>query len=100
MLLDRLSSLSSNLAESVGLVERPQPQVSQADKDRSWIAKQIITVFVSVIAFFFALLTLNGILTGDWATVVLHGTEIIKTAVLPIVTLVLGFYFGSRDGKG
>ena len=100
LLLDRLSSLSSNLAESVGLVERPQPPVSQAEKDRSWIAKQIIGVFTLAVGCVFLLLALQGFMTGHWDVQANYASEIIKTAVLPVVTLVLGFYFGSRDGKG
>ena len=96
LLLSQLSELSSAVAVSAGLI----PDQTQADRDRSWIARRIITVFVVAIAGVFVLLGVQGIASGAWDTSASQAVELIKTAVLPIVTLVLGYYFGSRDNKG
>lgn len=96
LLVSQLTDLSSAAAQSVGLI----PSQTQADKDRSWIARQIITVFVTAIVGVFGLLALQGFVSGHWDAPASQAVELIKTAVLPIVTLVLGYYFGSRDNKG
>jgi hypothetical protein len=36
----------------------------------------------------------------QWANAASQAADLIKSAVLPTVTLVPGFYFGSRSGKG
>jgi len=36
----------------------------------------------------------------QWANAASQAADLIKAAVLPVVTLVLGYYFGSRSGKG
>jgi hypothetical protein len=43
---------------------------------------------------------LQGAFKNEWGMVGSQAADVIKTAVLPVVTLVLGFYFGSRAGKG
>ena len=68
------------------------------DVDRSWIARQIIHVFVGAVAIVLLLLSVQGYTSGKWSDVVSSASDLIKTAVLPIVTLVLGFYFG-KSGK-
>lgn len=68
------------------------------DDDRSWIARAIIRVFVGVLAVGLATLVLNGLMTGDWQNVTTQVIDLIKSTVLPVVTLVLGYYFG-RSGR-
>lgn len=94
-LQERLSSATSQAASAVQAISG----TSQADADRSWIARQIIKIFVTVIAAVLVLLATQGVMTGEWGTVAAQAAELIKTAVLPIVTLVLGYYFG-QAGKG
>jgi hypothetical protein len=71
---------------------------TQADADRSWIAKSIIRIFVLTVMGVLILLIIHGVRTDKWDTVSERAAELIKTAVLPIVTLVLGYYFG-QAGK-
>jgi hypothetical protein len=68
--------------------------------DRSWIARWIIGIFAVSVGAVDVILVLQGLLTKEWAQVALQAADLIKTSVLPVVTLVLGFYFGSRAGKG
>jgi hypothetical protein len=67
--------------------------------DRSWIARWIIRIFVGLLGIVFAILVAGAFRTGDWATAATQSTDLIKSAVLPVVTLVLGYHFG-RSGKG
>jgi hypothetical protein len=41
-----------------------------------------------------------GLQTGQWTDAAGQAADLIKSVMLPVVTLVLGFYFGSRSGKG
>ena len=70
----------------------------QQDDDRSVIAKIIITAFVSLV-----IIVVLGIIGGayflDWndiAEPVKALTTILGSVMLPVVTLVIGYYFGSK----
>jgi len=74
---------------------------TQDDDDRSWIARQIIYVFVGAVSAVLLLLLVDGLASHgeSWSLVADRAADLIKTAVLPVVTLVLGYYFG-KSGKG
>ena len=38
-------------------------------------------------------------MTKDWSSVSGTATDLVKSTILPIVTLVLGYYFGQSDRK-
>ena len=92
----------------VRALEGPLQRTSQAvvqemareAEDRSWIARMILWVFVASLAIMLVILLAAGWQTSNWDKITAQATDLIKTAVLPVVTLVLGFYFGSRAGKG
>ena len=67
--------------------------------DRSWIARRIIWVFVGVIAAGLGILVVGAAMTGKWDAAGAQSVDLIKSAVIPVVTLVLGYHFG-RPGKG
>jgi len=94
---ERIAAVAPQVDEAKRTVQAASQ--SQADADRSWIAHQIINIFVWVVGGVLALLTVQGMMTGQWSLVASQAAELIKTAVLPIVTLVLGYYFG-QAGKG
>jgi hypothetical protein len=100
---DRQSALVARIARVESSVNRAIESVAQQQtrsvqqQDRSWIARWIIRMFVIVVAAVLVILTLQGWLTGDWTKVATEATDLIKSAVLPIVTLVLGCYFGQSD---
>lgn len=93
-----LLELLKNTASSAGSLTGTIGSTTQADADRSWIARKIITIFVWVVFGVLGLLVIQGIMTSQWSLVSSQAAELIKTAVLPIVTLVLGYYFG-QAGK-
>jgi len=69
-------------------------------RQRDWIGKVIIAVFTGALLFGFATLILEGFRVQDaagWKDVATQSTDLIKSAVLPILTLVLGFYFGQAN---
>jgi cell shape-determining protein MreD len=67
--------------------------------DRSWIAKAIIIVFVAAILAVLLLLLTEGVMTKDWTHAAAAASDLVKSVILPIVTLVLGYYFGQSDRK-
>jgi|SRR5476651_594378 hypothetical protein len=69
------------------------------DFDRSFIAKGIIWVYGGAIAVGFLLLLARAVsfvirANDDWEKIATDAGDLIKTSILPIVTLVLGYYFG------
>ncbi len=73
--------------------------------DRSFIAKLIVVAFVLSIGVFILFVGAIGIsgacdaACGDrWKDAAAQITEILKSVLLPVVTLVLGFYFGRQAG--
>lgn len=67
--------------------------------DRSWIARRIIWVFVGTLVGGGLILILQGWQSGAWDKTASMAIDLIKSCVFPVVTLVLGYYFG-RSGKG
>ena len=73
--------------------------LTRADFDRSFIAKMVMVVYVGSLSLCLGLLVWHGLTgQGDFAAVSKDFADLIKTAVVPIVTLVLGYYFG-RSGR-
>jgi hypothetical protein len=68
------------------------------DEDRSEIAKQIIYIFTGGIVIVLILLIVDGWATGKWDTVTSQAVDLLKSILLPVVTLILGYYFG-QGGK-
>ena len=69
--------------------------IDPVNADRSWIVRWIIGVFAGVIMAVLIFLVIQGCTTGDWSVVASSATDLFKSSVVPIVTLVLGFYFGN-----
>lgn len=86
-------------ADTAAQVERAvESAVSQAERDRSWIARWVVFGYGVALVAYFAALAIQGITEGGWANIAREAFDCIKSAILPIVTLILGFYFG-RGGK-
>ncbi len=100
---DRQTALSARIARVEASVNKTIESVAQQQarriqqEDRSWIARRIILMFVIVIGAVMVLLMVQGWRSGDWSQVATEATDLVKSAVLPIVTLVLGYYFGQSD---
>jgi uncharacterized membrane-anchored protein len=100
---ERQSALSARIARVEASVNKAIDSVAEQQirtvqqRDRSWIARQIIWMFVIAVIAVLVILALQGWLTGNWEKVATEATDLVKSAVLPIVTLVLGYYFGQSD---
>jgi hypothetical protein len=90
-------SIEALISESGGrgnkLLEDWNKLSSILGKDRSYIARLIICLYCAVVVTIALYLCYRGVfgnenVAGDLA-------ELLKIGVLPIVTLVIGFYFGS-----
>jgi hypothetical protein len=97
-----VQALIDNVARSVttnSQILKNAPDAPLA-RQRDWIGKVIFGVFAGALLFGFAVLILEGFRVSDatgWKDVATQSTDLIKSAVLPIVTLVLGFYFGQAN---
>jgi hypothetical protein len=98
----RAASARKSIDDSLAAVEKAP---TRDEFDRSTISRVILFVYAGVISaggilFLFRGWGLYG--TQDnaegWKELVSEVSDLIKTAVLPIVTLVLGYYFG-KSGK-
>ena len=68
-------------------------------KDRSAIGRRVVSVFLAVVIFMLLYVLLGPIVYG-WEiikTPAEYATTIIGSVLLPVVTLVLGYYFGTGD---
>jgi hypothetical protein len=72
----------------------------QEAEDRSKITDWVMKGFAGALVLVFVLLVLEAAMTGNWAAVVTQAVEILKSVILPIVTLVLGYYFGRASKMG
>jgi hypothetical protein len=96
-LAERLSALEAKDQRAEATLDQA---ALRAAEDRSWIARRIIWIFTSVIGVVLLLYSIAGFQTGQWSNAAAQAADLIKSVMLPVVTLVLGFYFGSRSGKG
>lgn len=96
-LVQRLAALETRTDQARAAVERSGERTE--DQQRSVLSTTIIYIFVGVVAFGMTILVLRGIMTNEWKEVTAEAIDLIKSAVLPVVTLVLGYYFG-RSGRG
>jgi hypothetical protein len=98
----RLATIEARLAQ----LEQPVQRSSQAAdasreaQDRSWIARWIIALFAIVVLIGLGFLVGQAFQSARWDVAGQQAIDLIKSAVLPVVTLVLGYYFGSRSGRG
>ena len=67
---------------------------------QTWVTKRIILVFIfcTLIIFLFVFLSYPN--QKDWEEPAKFLLSVVTSVLLPIVTLVLGYYFGSENKKG
>lgn len=67
-------------------------------RDQSFIARFMMWVFGGSVAVTILAITFAPLITPDWKTLVPLLLEVIKIAVVPMFTLVLGYYF-AKSGR-
>jgi hypothetical protein len=96
LLAQRFDRVAQDAESAESVVAAPSTLL---DQDRSWITRLVLRLFVSAIGVYLLLLLLQGIVPGASARIAGTAGDMIKTIIVPIVTLVLGYYFG-QSGKG
>ncbi len=76
-----------NLASTVGALRQHQ--------DRSFIVQAIVWTYIGGVAASIGYAAYRGIFCAD-GSVSATIFEIVKIAILPVLTLVIGYYFGTR----
>jgi hypothetical protein len=89
-----INATAANATQSRALVQTTD---SRTDADRSRIARLIINVFVGALLAVLILFVVQGYATNSWSLASSQATDLLKTTLLPVVTLVLGYYFGQAN---
>jgi len=71
----------------------------QQAKDRSWIARVMVGIFATYVLLVVLFVGLGSLIAVDWQAPAEFLGEILKAVMLPILTLVLGYYFGSSEKR-
>ncbi len=66
--------------------------------DRSWIVKWFVRGFCGYVLLIFVTLVLRAFFPGAFGDAVTIEVELLKTAIMPLMTLVLGYFF-SRPNR-
>ena len=72
---------------------------TQDDEDRSLFARLLVRIFIAALAVYLVFLLIQWVAPGGSLNIAAQAEDMIKSVLVPIVTLVLGYYFGqSRKG--
>ena len=96
-ILEQAEGLATQ-AQSLSLAEIVAKRHAE---DRGWIAKWIVGAFLTAIGIVY-LIIFSAAWLGlyDWKEAVSIALEILKSVLLPVVTLILGYYFGQGAKSG
>ncbi len=92
-----LSAAREQVRQSAQALERSA--ANQEADDRSLITRVVIGVFGASIAAVLSLIAGLALYSGNTDQAAAHSVDLLKSVVLPVVTLVLGYYFG-RAARG
>lgn len=92
----QIAETRAQLAQTARAMD--QGQIQEVE-DRSMITRVVILVFGGSIGAVLLAIVIAGIASGKAENIAAQAADLLKSVVLPIVTLVLGYYFG-RAGKG
>lgn len=67
---------------------------TQDDEDRSLFARLLVRMFITTLAVYLLFLVLQWTAPGGSPDIAARAEDMIKSVLVPIVTLVLGYYFG------
>ena len=107
----RLADLKEKKADFSRVMSASEDGQLRANKDRSFISWAIVTLYVIGVAGILIFLAIHypvsdcekGDICADamesWKALSAVLLKIVSVVILPVVTLVLGFYFGSRKAK-
>jgi hypothetical protein len=82
--------------------ERAREELARSSDEnrasRLFIMRYVIFLYIAVVALMFVSNIVGAFYTRDWPSTSRSLFELSTTMVLPVVTLVLGYYFG-REGR-
>ena len=67
------------------------------EADRSAIAHRIVWIFTGAIGAVLLLYVIQAYQSTQWSMAASEAADLIKSVLLPVVTLILGYYFGQSD---
>jgi hypothetical protein len=97
---DRVQEVAQRVEQQRELAATRLQQLQQADtvrlgRDRSWIAFALLAAYAIVMLAFVGYFWHRTINCQD--DVFDNAFDVVKVAVMPLLTLILGFYFGSSS---
>lgn len=105
---ERAARIESLLSEAAGNIDEKLKE--RQAKDRSLIGNAVIFAFIGAIALLFVFIIVSGVITSactgascppyEWEKPAEYLTTILSSVLLPVVTLVIGYYFGTEKDKG
>jgi len=93
---DLLARASATSLETDAELDRAARQ--QEFRDRSAVTNIIMLVFAGALVLALVTFVIAGLFSGRWDVLAPQIVDVLKSVVLPVVTLVLGYYFG-RGGR-
>lgn len=98
------SRLLEQLARERRFVETAEKTLERVEReaetrDRSTVTMIVMGVFAVALLASIIVLVIASFKSGQWYSLGEQVLDILKSVVLPVVTLVLGYYFG-RGGRG
>jgi hypothetical protein len=99
-LLDQINRLQSSNKEKLAEVESVEDELKREyAQSQSWAARLIISAFIVCIVAIFLMVIIYFGLGKDWKKPADFLLTVVSSVLLPVVTLVLGYYFGSEEKK-
>ena len=97
--MDEFQEINALLSKAAAGEEKLDSKIGaigkyRQDKDRSLIVKYIVRIYTAAIAIYISYLIYRGIIFAEDVSSGI--SEIIKISILPILTLVIGYYFGTK----
>ena len=94
--IDQFGSIDQRLATNEAATNRAQQKISEADRHdaaaRYTIAIIVVCTYAGVIAAVFVVLLTDALHNNRYDAFYTNAFEFMKTAVIPVVTYVLGYY--------
>ncbi|MCS6855234.1 MAG: hypothetical protein NZ523_10850 [Elioraea sp.] len=96
--------LLEQLARERRFVETAEKTLERVEReaetrDRSTVTMIVMVVFAVALLTSLVVLLVASYASQDWTNLSQNVLDVLKSVVLPVVTLVLGYYFG-RGGRG
>lgn len=98
------SRLLEQLARERRFVETAEKTLERVEReaetrDRSTVTMIVMVVFAVALLASIIVLVIASYASDNWSSLSQNVLDVLKSVVLPVVTLVLGYYFG-RGGRG